>query len=65
MIKTEQRLKELGKKNVVALIVDSIYAKEDKKTPSEGVAKEMLKDVLLGTESKGIGRGIDQGSTEE
>lgn len=48
-----KRLKELGKQGVLALIVDSIYASEKKKTPSESVAKEMLKDVLLGTESKG------------
>lgn len=48
-----ERLKELGKKGILALIVDSIYAADDKKTPSESVAREMLKDVLLGTESKG------------
>src|SRR3989344_326406 len=45
-----ERLKEMN--NVIALIVDSIYAKEQKKTPSETVAREMLKDVLLGTENK-------------
>jgi len=41
-----KRLEELGKKGVLALIVDSTYAKDNKKTPSENVAKEMLKDVL-------------------
>lgn len=46
------RLKELGKKGVLALIVDSTYAKEKSKTPSEAVARELLRDVLLGTESK-------------
>jgi ribonuclease J len=46
------RLEELGKKGVYALICDSTYAASDKKMPSESVAKEMLRDVLLGTESK-------------
>jgi ribonuclease J len=46
------RLRELGKKGVVALICDSTYAETKAKTPSEGVAKEMLKEVMLGTESK-------------
>jgi ribonuclease J len=46
------RLEELGKKGVLALIVDSTYSAEHKKMPSESVAKEMLKDVLLGTDSR-------------
>jgi len=48
-----KRLKELGKKGVLCLIVDSTYSRSCKKTPSESVAKEMLKDVLLGTGNKG------------
>ncbi len=47
------RLKELGEKGVFALICDSTYASLHQKTPSESVAREMLKDVMLGTESKG------------
>ena len=47
-----KRLKELGKKGVLCLIVDSTYSRSCKKTPSESVAKEMLKDVLLGTGNK-------------
>ncbi len=43
------RLKEL--KNVKALICESLYAERPGKTPSEKVAKEMLKDVLLGVEN--------------
>lgn len=46
-----ERLKELGKENVVALICDSLYSHNEQKTPSEKVAREMLKDVMLGTES--------------
>ncbi|MBD3313871.1 RNase J family beta-CASP ribonuclease [Candidatus Woesearchaeota archaeon] len=48
-----KRLSEIGKKGVLCLILDSIYADSPRKTPSEGVAKEMLKDVMLGTNSKG------------
>jgi len=46
------RLKELGKKGVLALICDSLYAENSVKTPSESVAREMLREVLLGTDSK-------------
>lgn len=49
-----ERLKELGNSGkVVALIVDSLYATSNMKTPSEKVAREMLNDVMLGTENKG------------
>jgi ribonuclease J len=47
-----KRLEELGKKGVIALIVESTYANDARKMPSESVAKEMLKDVLLGTDNK-------------
>ena len=47
-----KRLKELGKENVLALIVESTYADDARKTPSEMVAREMLKDILLGVDSK-------------
>ncbi|MBS3107359.1 RNase J family beta-CASP ribonuclease [Candidatus Woesearchaeota archaeon] len=45
------RLKRLSKEDVRVLIVDSIYAYNDNKTPSEKVAREMLKDVMLGTDN--------------
>ncbi len=48
-----KRLAELGQKGVKVLIVDSLYANTPMKTPSESIAKEMLKDVLLGVNSKG------------
>ncbi|MFH1915952.1 MAG: RNase J family beta-CASP ribonuclease [Nanoarchaeota archaeon] len=44
------RLKELTPK---LLIIDSLYALSYKKTPSESIAREMLKDVLLGTDTEG------------
>ncbi|MBW2987915.1 ribonuclease J, partial [Candidatus Woesearchaeota archaeon] len=38
---------------VVALVVDSTYSNREQKTPSESVAKEMLRDVMLGTDTRG------------
>ena len=48
-----EKLAELGKKGVLAMIVDCTRAKQAIKTPSEMVAKEMLRDVMLGCNSKG------------
>ena len=48
-----ERLRELGKKGTLAVFMDSINSHESKKTPSEAVAREMLKEVMLGTESEG------------
>ncbi|MCK5282319.1 MAG: RNase J family beta-CASP ribonuclease [Nanoarchaeota archaeon] len=47
------RIRELGRKGVKCLIVDSTRADQPVKTPSEKVAREMLRDVLLGVDSKG------------
>lgn len=48
-----KRLRELGKKGVHTLVVDGTRAKVHGKTPSESVAREMLRDVMIATESKG------------
>lgn len=48
-----EKIKSLGKKGVLCLIVDSTYAYDERKMPSEAVAKQMLKDVLLGTDATG------------
>ncbi|MBI2137980.1 RNase J family beta-CASP ribonuclease [Candidatus Woesearchaeota archaeon] len=48
-----ERLQELGKEGVKVLISDSTRAPNNSKTPSEMVAKEMLRDVMLGVESRG------------
>lgn len=50
-----ERLKELGEEGVTLLIVESLYAGEHKKTPSEAVAQQMLKDVMLGVHAEGKG----------
>ncbi len=48
------RLKEIGQEgDVLCLILDSLYAPDNRKMPSESVARAMLKDVLLGTNSDG------------
>ena len=47
-----ERLAELGKEGVLALIVDSLYSGDERKTPSEKIARDLLEDVLLGTTNK-------------
>ncbi len=47
-----ERLREIGKEGVLALIVDSTRAMEARKTPSESIARDMLRDVLLGVNHK-------------
>ncbi len=44
-----KRLQKIGKEGVRAVIVESVRVEEPTKTPSEVVAKEMLKDTLTQT----------------
>ena len=46
------KLEELGKKGVKVLICDCTRARQPIKTPSELVAREMLRDVMLGVDSR-------------
>ncbi len=48
-----KRIKELGDEGVKLLIMNCLYAPEKKKCPSESVARQMLKDIMLGTNSRG------------
>ena len=41
-----KRLKELGKKGVKCLIIDSLYADTDRRTASERIARHLLEDAL-------------------
>ncbi|MDP1695566.1 MAG: MBL fold metallo-hydrolase RNA specificity domain-containing protein [archaeon] len=50
-----KRLKELSKIGVKALIVDSLYAPDDRKTPSEKIARGLLEDVFFTTENYNSG----------
>jgi ribonuclease J len=49
------RLKELSKIGVKALIVDCLYAEDDRKTPSEKIAKGLLEDVFFSTHNERSG----------
>lgn len=46
-----KRLKQIAKEGVKALIVDCLYAPDDRKTPSEKIAKGLLEDTLLTTDN--------------
>lgn len=50
-----KRLKELSKQGIKALIVDCLYAPDDRKTPSEKIAKGLLEEVLFTTDNKNKG----------
>jgi len=50
-----KRLKELAKIGVKALVVDCLYAKDDRKTPSEKIARGLLEDVFFTTENRNSG----------
>tara|TARA_Y100000310_G_C20687731_1_gene820200 strand:+ start:139 stop:1488 length:1350 start_codon:yes stop_codon:yes gene_type:complete len=50
-----KRLKELSKQGVKALVVDCLYAPDDRKTPSEKIAKNLLNDVLFNTDNQNAG----------
>jgi len=46
-----RRLKEIGRMGVKTLVINSLYSSSDGKTPSESIAKELLRDVLFGTDN--------------
>ncbi len=50
-----QRLRRLGKQGVKVMIVESTNSGRSGKTPSEQIAKDLVRDVLLGTEETDTG----------
>ncbi len=50
-----KRLKEIGDEGVELLIIECLYAHQHRKMPSETIARQMLKDVMLGVDSEGKG----------
>jgi len=50
-----EKLKEIAQEGVKVLIVDSIYAGDNRKTASEKVARALLEEVLLTTNNEGAG----------
>lgn len=49
------RLKELAKKGIKVLVVDCLYAPDNRKTPSEKIAKGLLEDVFFTTDNRNSG----------
>lgn len=50
-----ETLKRLGREGVLAMITETTNSARSGKTPSETIAKDMLRDVLLGTEESDVG----------
>ncbi len=50
-----EAIKKLAKEGVKALIVESLYADDERKTASEKIARGLLEDVLLTTDNKNNG----------
>lgn len=50
-----QKLKEIAKEGVHALIIDSLYSGSDRKTPSEKIARNLLEEVLLTIQNRDAG----------
>ncbi len=50
-----QRLRKLGKEGVKVMITESTNSGHSGKTPSEQIAKDLVRDVLLGTEETDAG----------
>jgi ribonuclease J len=48
-------LKKLAKEGVKAMVVDSLYSSDERKTPSEKVARGLLEDVMLNTNNDKAG----------
>jgi len=46
------RMRQLGMEDIKAVILESTNAHEETKTPSESIARDMLKDHLLGLENE-------------
>jgi len=44
-----EQLKQIAKEGVKAMVVDSLYSKDERKTASEKVARALLEDVMLTT----------------
>ncbi len=50
-----EKIKEINKEGVKALIVDSLYSGDERKTASEKVARTLLEEVLLHTNNQNNG----------
>ncbi len=50
-----KKMRELSREGINVMLVDSLYAHQDEKTPSEKIAKILLEDVLLQTDNRNSG----------
>lgn len=50
-----EKLREIAKEGVKVLVVDSLYSSNERKTPSEKVARTLLEDVMLTTSNQNSG----------
>ncbi len=50
-----ERLRQIAKEGVHALVVDSLYSGTDRKTPSEKIARHLLEEVLFTIDNKHSG----------
>jgi len=50
-----EMLKRIAKEGVKALVVDSLYSGDERKTASEKVARSLLEDVMLTTNNEKVG----------
>lgn len=50
-----EKLKQIAKQGVYAIIVDSLYSGTDRKTPSEKIARNLLEEVMFSVDKKDSG----------
>lgn len=50
-----ERLKQISKQGVFALIIDSLYSGSDRKTPSEKIARSLLEEVMFTIDNRKAG----------
>jgi len=50
-----EKLRQLAKEGIKAMVVDSLYSGNERKTPSEKIARGLLEDVMLTTDNSRSG----------
>lgn len=50
-----KRLREIAKDGILCFVVDSLYSGSERKTPSEKIARELLKEVLFTIQNRNSG----------
>lgn len=55
LIPNYKQIRKIAKQGVKALVIDSLYAGTDRKTPSEKIARSLLEEVLLTIQNRNAG----------